>query len=66
MIKSDFQRGEGLTWGDAESECNAYHSKLASVHSEEEMTAIQQALEGSATKDVWIGLQATGIYEIDF
>ena len=64
MIKSDYQRGDGLTWGDAQSECNAYHAKLASVHSEEEMTAITQALQGTATKDIWIGLQATGIYEV--
>ena len=62
MIKADYQNGNGLSWGNAHSECNAYNAKLASVHSDEEMNGIQQALQGIATKDVWIGLQADGKY----
>ena len=60
MIKADYQNGNGLSWGNAHSECNAYNAKLASVHSDDEMNGIQQALQGIATKDVWIGLQADG------
>ena len=59
MIKDDYQNGNGLSWGNAHSECNAYNGKLASIHSDDEMNALQQALQG-ATKDVWIGLQADG------
>ena len=62
MIKADSPNRNGLSWGDAHSECNAYNAKLASVHSDDEMIGIQQALQGMATKDVWIGLQADGKY----
>ena len=65
MIKADYQNGNGLSWGNAHSECNAYNAKLASVHSDDEMNGIQLALQGIATKDVWIGLQADGKYGYD-
>ena len=66
MIKDDYTNGDGLSWGNAHSECMAYNSKLTSVHSVEEMDALQQVMQGVATKDVWIGLQADGNVSIWF
>ena len=66
MIKDDYTNGDGLSWGNAHSECMAYNSKLTSVHSVEEMDALQQVMQGVATKDVWIGLQADGNVSILF
>ena len=60
MVKADYQYGDGLSWGTAHGECNAYNSKLTSIHSEDEMNTIQEVLKGIAAKDVWIGLQADG------
>ena len=60
MIKDGYTNGDGLSWGNAHSECMAYSSKLTSIHSEDEMNALQQVMQGVATKDVWIGLQADG------
>ena len=47
------------SWGDAHSECFAYESTLASIHSDNGMSKIQSALQGKVA-DIWIGLQADG------
>ena len=53
--------GDIKSWGDAHSECFAYESTLASIHSEDAMNKIQVALQGTSA-DIWIGLQADGNY----
>ena len=55
--------GDIKSWGDAHSECFAYESTLASIHSDEAMNKFQAALQGKAY-DVWIGLQADSKYFI--
>ena len=56
MIKAD--HGNEKSWQNASTECRAYgsDSNLASIHSNEEMAAIQNSLQNRAI-DVWIGLQ---------
>ena len=61
MIKADTLIGDGKTWGDAHTECFAYGSNLASIHSDEDMIAITNALQGKAI-DVWIGLNSDSKY----
>lgn len=56
MIKADTDH-DGKSWGDAHTECFAYHSNLASIHSDEEQLAIANALKDKSI-NVWIGLQA--------
>ena len=57
MISPD---SEIKSWGDAHSECFAYESSLISIHSDEQMSRINAALQGKPT-NYWIGLQADGI-----
>ena len=45
-----------LPWTNASLKCEGYGSNLASIHSEEEMSAIQQAIQGRSL-NIWIGLQ---------
>ena len=50
-----------ISWGDADSTCFRYDSRLASIHDPEENSAITQALKSIKT-DAWIGLQQDGKY----
>ena len=49
------------SWGDAYGNCAYFGSSLASIHSDDAMVKIQNALNGRSA-DVWIGLQADGKY----
>ena len=53
---SDDMWEHNLPWTNASKECENAGSNLASIHSEEEMAAIQQAIQGKSL-NVWIGLQ---------
>ena len=51
-----------ISWGDADSTCFRYDSRLASIHDSEENFMIEQALIRIKT-DAWIGLQQDGKFE---
>jgi hypothetical protein len=49
-----------VSWGDADSECMEYDSRLTSIHNMEENDIITDLFRNESI-DIWIGLQQNGI-----